>query len=341
MSIGTTVVMAFRKARLFAIDHEAGIEIGAGIACFAVSVATAAKAALKTKKIMEEYNEGAIRITACEHQGTIIKPGVDNQQEMVQYTSADAKKDLGKLKRHTAGKLALTWTPCALGFAAGTGLVLRSHYIMVKSNLGLAAALKTAETALDDYRARVRNKIGEEDENNLFNGVEKVEKKVKSKDKNGKTVVHKEIEDRYTDLPISKYGRIIGREYVSRDADWDNTSDNYNHVRVKQVEDAANRKLRSVGKVTLNDVYEGLGLEGTDDGDVVGWRAEWAGGKTPIGGIEIKILDHLLKGDPNAVTYVHDDWTDSMVRAADPFFVDFNVEGLIIANSTLKKLRGE
>ena len=339
MSIGTTAVMALKKARLFAIDHEAGIEIGAGITCFAISVVTAAKAAIKTKKVMDEYKHQAMKIAVNKVEGTKIVVDPDGQQQMIEYSEADAKKDISKLKRHTAGKLALTWTPCALGFAAGTGLVLRSHHVMVKSNLGLAAALKTAETALDDYRKRVANKIGDEAESNLYNGTEMVEEVVKEK-VNGKTVTRKEFKEERNDLPISRYGRIIGREYVERDADWDNTSDDYNKRRVKEVEFSANRKLKRVGKVSLNDVYESLGLSGTDDGDVVGWRAEWAGGKTPVDGIKIQIIEHLLKADPNAVSYVHDDWTDSMVRAADPFFVDFNVEGCILAKSTLKKLGG-
>lgn len=335
MAIPIKLVSAFRKARLFAIDHEAGLEIGAGITCFAVSVVCAAKAAIKSKQIMEEYNEGAIRISATEHEGVIYKLDEDKQQMMVQYTSEDAKKDMGKLKRRTVGKLVLTWTPCALGFAAGTGLVLRSHHVMVKSNLGLAAALKTAEVTFDDYRKRVANKYGENAENDLYNGVETVEKTVKEKGKTKKVTV----EER-TDFPVSRYGRIMGRDYVERDADWDNTSDDYNKRRVKVVEDQANRKLRRVGKITLNEVYDALGLSPTDDGDVVGWRLEELGGKTPMGGIEIKIYEHMLKADPNAVAYVHDDWTDSMVKMAEPFWLDFNVEGCILAKGTVNKLGG-
>lgn len=336
MAIPIKLVTAFRKARLFAIDHEAGIEIGAGITCFAVSVVCAAKAAIKSKQVMEEYNKEAMWISASEHEGIYYKTNSDGQQEVIEYNPENAKKDMGKLKRRTVGKLVLTWTPCALGFAAGTGLVLRSHHVMVKSNLGLAAALKTTEVAFDDYRKRVANKYGENEENDLYNGVETVEKTVKEK---GKT--KKISEQKYVDIPISPYGRLLSRDTVARDADWDNTSDDYNKCRVKSVQDMANRKLRRVGKITLNEVYDALGLEGTDDGDVVGWRLEEFGGKTPMGGIQIEIKEHLLKADPNAVSYVHDDWTDSMVRMAEPLWLDFNVEGCILARGTVRKLGGK
>lgn len=340
MAIPIKLVSAFRKARLFAIDHEAGLEIGAGITCFAVSVVCAAKAAIKSKQVMEEYNKQACWIAASEHEGLYYKTNSEGQQDIVEYNPENAKKDMGKLKRRTVGKLVLTWTPCALGFAAGTGLVLRSHHVMVKSNLGLAAALKTTEVAFDDYRKRVANKIGDEAEDNLYNGIEKTEKVVKEKDKNGKTVTKKVFSEERSDFPVSRYGRIMGRDYVERDADWDNTSDDYNKRRVKVVEDHANRKLRRVGKITLNEVYDALGLSPTDDGDVVGWRLEELGGKTPMGGIEIKIYEHMLKADPNAVAYVHDDWTDSMVKMAEPFWLDFNVEGCILAKGTVNKLGG-
>ena len=333
MSIGMKLADAFRKGRLFVIDHEAGIEIGAGIACFAVSVATAAKAALKTKKIMEEYNKEALGIEADKANGC-IKAYQDNEEVMVEYTEQGAKHDMAKLKRRTFGRVALAWTPSVLGFAAGTGLVLRSHHVMVKSNLGLAAALKTSETAFEEYRNRVKEKIGEKEEADLYAG----EKEVTTKGKKGAPSVTEKVP---VDFPISRYGRIMGRDYVERDADWDITSDDYNKNRVKIVERNANMKLRRLGRVTLNEVYESLGLSPTDDGDVVGWRLENYGGKTPIDGINIKVIEHMLKADPNAVSYVHDDWTDSMVKMAEPFFVDFNCEGIIIAPSTLAKIGGK
>lgn len=322
MSIGTSLAMAFRRARLFAIDHEAGLEIGAGIGCFAVSVVASARAAIKSKRIMDEYNEGASRIAACEHRGTIIMETADKQQEMVQYTSENAKKDMRTLKMRTAGKLALTWTPCALGFAAGTGLVLRSHHVMVKSNLGLAAALKTAESALDEYRHRVADRYGEEAERNLYNGTEMVEVKTKEKVNGKMKTVTNMVENRWG-WPLSKYARIVGRDYVERDADWDRSSNDYNHRRVKTVEEFVKNKLRKQGYVRWNEIYEAVGLKKCDDGDVFGLRSIHFGGRTDPDTFKIQIIEHLLQADPNAVSYVHDDWTDSMVRAADPFFIDF------------------
>lgn len=327
MSLLTKVATLAAKGRLFVIDHEAGLEIAGGIACFAVSVATAARAAVKTKEIKEEYNANAMIIAERDQSGMVqdLETG-----DMKEYTDEQAKADMKKLKRHTAGRIALAWMPPVLGFAAGTGLVLRSHHVMVKTNMGLAAALKTAEASLEEYRKRVGDKIGEEEEQNLYDGVKTVNKK-------GKKGEEPTVERIHTDLPITMYGRILGRDYVERDADWDITSDRYNKSRVKQVEDTANRKLRRVGKLTLNEVYDSLGLSPTPAGEVAGWRLEKFGGKTPIDGIKITIIEHILKADPNAVSYVHDDWTDTMVRAADPFFVDFNCEGCILDQSVLDR----
>lgn len=311
-------------ARMFIKDHEAAIEVGTGIACFALSVAMAAKAGIKTKAIMEEYNNERIKKEVNLHSGVVTIVDADNQTEIVQYTEEDHKKEIRKLKLHTAGKIALAWTPSLLGFAGGTGLVLRSHHVMVKSNLALAAALKTSEETLEKYRAKMGEKIGKEEEQKIYEGRE--EKKVKAK------------LECLQGTPLSPYSRLMSRDTLSRNGDWCDSSEDYNYKRVKEGERWANKRLRTHGRVTFNDVLEWLGLEISEDGDVVGWKLEKYGGKTPEDGIIFNI-HRQVGGNINETRYVKDEWTDSLIKAADPFWLDFNCEGCILGNSTLRKLQ--
>lgn len=318
MSVLTTLASAAIKTKVFCKDHEAAIEIGAGIACFAASVALAARAGIKTKEKVEEYN--AVK-------------------ELVQ---PDDKK---KMKWKTIGKVALDWTPVVLGFAGGTGLILRAHHVMVRTNLGLAAALKTANEALDVYRKRVADKIGAEDEQLLYEGKEKVVNKTKVKDENGKTKTVETEEYRRFGSPISPYSILMSRDTVKRDADWCNSSNDYNLYRVKAAEDWINRKFKREEEVSLLDAVDALGYdipdkETRDKFRIVGWKSRRLGGKTDVDGIKFTILDGVLKENPNDTNWTRDEFTGELRRSADAFWVDFNVEGCILGGATINKLGG-
>ena len=110
----------------------------------------------------------------------------------------------------------------------------------------------------------------------------------------------------------------------------------------------AQLKMKNIGEETIVSckvslkAFENNGaeVEGVKDYsylDLSAAAGEEFGGKTPMGGLKINIIEHILKGDPNAPSYVHDDWTDTMVRIADPFFVDFNCEGCILDQSVLDR----
>lgn len=315
MAIVESILMKTAGARLFVKEHEAAIEIGGGIACFALSVALAARAGIKTK---EEV--------------TMAKENIESMNDALaegEITQDDHKKQIRKIKMHSAGRIALAWAPSVLGFAGGTGLILRSHHVMVKSNVALAAALKTSEEALAKYREKNKEEIGEEKEQKIYDG-QTVEKKGK------KTYVTQ-------GTPLSPYARLMSRDTLSRSSDWCNSSNDYNIKRVKTVEQLLNRQLRINGYVTRRDAYDALGFDvSNEDPDclVDGWRLVKYGGKTEEEGIRIRIIDHI-GGDPNDVKYVKDPWDDSIVRAADAFWIDLNCEGCILATSTKIKIKGD
>ena len=330
MSFWENVLAKTAGPRMYVKEHESTIEIVGGLICFGISVVMAAKAGIKTKEIMAEYNQQAIETETHLAEGMIrVTKDDDRQQEIIPYTQDDHKKDMRNLKLRTAGKIAVTWAPSALGFAGGTGLVLRSHHVMVKSNLALMAALKTADEQLDKYRAKVSEKIGEEKEKQIFDGVE----------------VKKEGRKEYViqGTPLSKYARFISRDTLSRNADWCRSSGDYNLCRIKQIEEWANRQLHVNGKVTRKEVYDGIGIDVSNedpDCEIDGWKLTKFGGKTEEGGIVIRIYDHI-GGNPNNCSYVKDDFDDKYVKEAEGFWIDLNCEGCILANSTIRKIRGE
>ena len=327
MAFLETLLIKTAPVRLFISDHQAAFEIGGGIACFAVSVAAGVKAGIKVQAEISEYNKLASECEVHKAEGMITLYN-DNQQEIVPFTENDYTRAKRKLKIRTTGKIAKAVAPSVLTFAGGTFLVLHAHHIMVKTNIALAAALQTANDRLEKYRAKNAEVIGEEKEQMLYDG-QTVEKQGK------KTYI-------VQGTPLSKYARLMSRDTLGRDADWCNSSNDYNMARVKRIEEWANRKLKVDGKITRKEVYDGLGFDVSNedpDCEVDGWRLVKYGGKTEEGGIVIKIIDHIGGGPKNGA-YVKDPFDGRYVRSADAFWIDLNCEGCILANSTLRKLGG-
>lgn len=328
MAFLESLLIKTAPVRLFVADHQAAFEIGGGILCFAVSVATGVKAGIKVQAEMSEYNKLAAECEVHKAEGMITLCTDNGQQEIKEFTEEDYKKAKRKLKIRTTGKVARAIAPSILTFAGGTFLVLHAHHMMVKSNLALAAALQTANDQIEKMRAKQVELVGEEKEQMMYDG-QTVEKK-------GKTSYIVQ------GTPLSKYARLMSKDTLGRNADWCVSSNDYNMARVKTIESWANRKLAVDGKLTRKEVYEGLGFDVSNedpDCEVDGWRLPKYGGKTEEGGIQIRIIDHI-GGDPNNVAYVKDPFDGSYVRSADSFWIDLNCEGCILAPSTLRKLGG-
>ena len=233
MAFLETLLIKTAPIRLFVSDHQAAFEIGGGIACFAVSVAAGVRAGIKVQAEMKEYNKLAAECEVHKAEGMITLCKDGNQQEIVPFTENDYKKARRKLKIRTTGKVARAVAPSLLTFAGGTFLVLHAHHLMVKTNIALAAALQTANDQIEKMRAKQAENIGEEKEQMMYDGQE-TEKKGKK-------------EYVLQGTPFSKYARLMSKDTLGRNADWCNSSNDYNMRRVKEIEKWANRKLQVDG----------------------------------------------------------------------------------------------
>lgn len=100
---------------------------------------------------------------------------------------------------------------------------------------------------------------------------------------------------------LSKYAVL----FDDTNANWDSNM-SFNWMFLKRIEHYANDLLKLRGTVFLNDVYEMLGFERTQTGQVVGWHYSK---ENPIGDNEIIFG---VQGSDNSIT------------------IDFNVDGSVI-----------
>lgn len=140
-----------------------------------------------------------------------------------------------------------------LSIAALTG----SHVTLSKRNTALTVAYAGLQKAYEDYRARVRDELGEEREFDLHNGI--VTGKFKE---DGKSVEKKIIDPN----KISVYARIFDQ----LSSNWQPNPE-YNLIFLKAQQNYFNDILQSRGIVFLNEVYKSLDLPISQAGQFVGW----------------------------------------------------------------------
>lgn len=190
--------------------------------------------------------------------------------EVPENTTEEELKELQKTEIKEAKKkmvvsVAKAYTPCAAVFAVSTASILTGHNLLKKRYLGAVSAFNVVSGAFGDYRARVKEELGEEADRHFLYGTEKetVNRKVIDTKGNEKTVTE-EIEV----IPgCSQYARYFSK---STSTQWDPNL-NIDLMFLRGQREMANVILQTRGHIFLNEIYDMLGMEHTQAGTVTGW----------------------------------------------------------------------
>lgn len=191
--------------------------------------------------------------------------------------------------------------PAVSLFTAGTFSVLAGHGIMRKRNVALVAAYNAVEKSFEAYRARVIEDLGIEKDRDYRLGITETTEK----GEDGKKTSIIDIDPTH----MSQYARV----FDEGNANWQ-TEPGYNQFFLTAEQNYINDKLRAVGHVFLNEVYERLGFDHTQEGAVVGWTLS----KDHDNYIDFGVYDASTQSKRNFVN----GWEKSI-------WLDFNVDGLI------------
>lgn len=192
----------------------------------------------------------------------------------------------------------------ALMIGLGIASIVGSNYILKNRLSAALVAYETIDKAFSEYRDRVREKLGEEEEYALRHDL---------------------------DMKIDKVDEVDRTVYQSRGganlsgyAKWfDESSTKYhndptlNRAFLVGVQQYYNEMLNIKGYVFLNDVYDALGLPKTRAGQIVGWMSEARGGAD--GYIDFGLYDHSNEANVMFVNGVE-----------KQALLDFNVDGPIL-----------
>lgn len=226
------------------------------------------------------------------------------------YTKEDTDKALAAAYVQTGLKIAQLYAPAVVIGVAGIGCILGGYKIIHTRNAALAVAYATVDQGFKEYRGRVIERFGEALDRELKFNIKPQEVEEVVIDENGEekvvtTIV--EVADPNNHSPYSKFFD----EYCP---DWTKNAES-NFFFLKCQQDTANRMLKQRGHLFLNEVYDLIGIDRTQAGNIVGWVYDE---KNPIGDNFVDFGIFNLH-DPKARDFVN--------HRERSILLDFNVDG--------------
>jgi hypothetical protein len=271
----------------------------AGAVSMVGSTVLACRATLKMDEVLEKAKHDISKA----HQAFEVAKDMEDTE----YTEQDRQRDIAIIYyRATVSTLRL-YAPSILAGAFGLALIATSNRIHVQR----AAALSAAYTALDrgfkEYRARVVEKYGEDEDQRLRYGTEKVE------------IVNPETGRKKTVERVGPNGESIYAKFFDEACRPFSKDPELNMFFIQSQQNWANDTLRSRGHVFLNEVYDMLDIPRTKAGQVVGWI--WSPNDPTHTGDNF-IDFGVFRGDTQVVR-------DFVNGREGAILLDFNVDGPI------------
>jgi hypothetical protein len=285
--IPNAVAVQAARSVLLARKHSPVIMFGAGVAGSLTATVLACKATLKLEDVLND----------AEHDREKAEQARVEHPE--RYSEDDQASDERTIRLRTMVNIAKLYAPAVGVGVLSYGLLTGAHVVLTKRNASLAAAYIAVDKAFKEYRARVRDELGEEKDRDFRFG--STEKEIVEETETGPQVSR--VRQIKTPVGLSMYAK----PFDQLNENWEPVNE-YNLHFIRCQQKWANDRLRSRGHVFLNEVYDALGMDHTKEGAVVGWV--WGNGDNFIDfGLGNDNASYFMTGDDNAV------------------WLDFNVDG--------------
>lgn len=285
MSLVPAVIgKAVARNSLLLQKNSPSLLFGAGVVGMVGSTVLACRATLKMHEVLDHAKDNIDTANDLEH---------------AEYSEHDRSRDMYLIYVQTSVKIVRAYAPAIVVGGLSVAALTRSHIILTRRNAALTAAYAALEKGFAEYRARVVDKYGEEEDRNLRYA--------------GHTVTTQEPgKKKVRELKAGVIGPSIYARWFNADsASWNNDP-NVNYFFLKCQQDYANDMLKARGHLFLNEVYDLLGMPRSEAGAVVGW-VMGAGDDYVNFGV-------LLDNDMCIVDFFYAD---------DEILIDFNVDGVI------------
>ena len=247
--------------------HAPELCLVGGIVGVGTGIVLACIATTKIDKIKKETDEDVEAIKKAVEDGEVVK-----NDELVPYTEAEGKKDIRFTYVKAGLKYVRLYAPAAVLTTSALMLIVQGNRIQHRRYAALAAAYATLDKNYSNYRARVRERFGEDlDEEIRYDAkVTQVEETVvdeKGKEKKVKKNVTVLNSDAILDDPFTYLFDPAFTIEATGNLDYD-------ELRINGAESYAGHQLVAYGRLFLNDILKGLAFEPTKAGQVCGWTLD-------------------------------------------------------------------
>lgn len=266
---------------------------GAGVVGIVGAGVLACRATLKLDETLEKDTERLLtvrQLTDARAEGY----EAEKYDRHLARNKAKLVLDIGKL-----------YTPAVALAVLSIGLLSGAHITLNRRNASTMAAYAALNEAYGQYRDRVIDKYGKEEDDRLHHGVTYVDETVTTDAGKTKTIQKERA------AGFSPYARL----FTEGNQNWEpNPTNNWFFLNAQ--ERYWNDRLQSRGHVFLNEVLDSLGMERTSAGQMVGWLA---GEQRRDGYITFGVFENERSERVR----------DFMTGAEDSIWLDFNVDGII------------
>ena len=262
---------------------------GAGVVGVVGSTVLACRATLKMSDVLEEAQGNLHTAKELDHPD---------------YSEKDRKRDISLIYFQSGVQVFKLYLPAIVVGGVSIAALTQSHRILSSRNAALTAAYTALDKGFSQYRARVVDKYGEEEDRNLRYGTR--EEQITDPETGKKKTVTRVA----TDDEPSVYARFFDPYSTS----WSKEPE-YNLIFLRCQQNYANDLLRARGHVFLNEVYDMLGIARSKAGAVVGWVL------SKNGETDNYINFGIFDGDDRARDFVN--------GREGAILLDFNVDGVI------------
>lgn len=264
------------------------ILFGLGVVSMVGSTVLACRSTLKLDEVLERTESDLQTANTLEHR---------------EYSEEDRQKDKTIIYVRAGVDIAKLYAPSLVLGVAGITMLTKSHNILQERNAALTAAYVALDKGFKEYRARVIEKHGAQEDQEMRYGSQKVQIEDPETGRK-KTVVRANPGE----------PSIYARFFDELATEWQREPE-YNLYYLRCQQEYHNHVLQARGHVFLNEVYKSLGIPHSTAGAVVGWYRDNPDGDSYI---DFGIYD---EANEKAREFVN--------GHEGAILLDFNVDGVI------------
>jgi hypothetical protein len=286
--------LALGRNALTLQKHAPQILFSAGVVGTVTSTVLACRATLKVDAVLEEAKE----------RRQLVHSTFEDIQTL-DYSKKDRDQDLTKLQVQTTIRIVKLYMPAVIVGGLSIAALTGSNRLLMNRNAALGAAYTALDKGFREYRARVVEKYGPDEDRNFRYGTEMVE----VEDGEGKK--KKEV------VRISRNQPSIYAKFFDASSVYFEKHPESNLIFLKAQQNFANDRLKTRGHLFLNEVYDALGLPHTKAGSAVGWLL------SRDGSTDNYVSFGLFEGQEQKIRDFVNGYDEAVL-------LDFNVDGPIL-----------